>query len=70
MVDRRRSMHVAALAENPSWPVIPMASAIEAMSARHEAVGSFAPRTPAGLALAELWTGLEKRLSRAPAKPA
>jgi cellulose biosynthesis protein BcsQ len=69
MVDRRRSMHMAALAENPSWPVIPMASAIEAMSARHEAVGSFAPRSPAAAALAALWTGIEKRLSRTATKP-
>jgi cellulose biosynthesis protein BcsQ len=69
MVDRRRSMHVAALEENPKWPVIPMASAIEAMSAKHEAVGSFAPRSPAAAALAALWTGIEKRLSSMAAKP-
>jgi hypothetical protein len=68
MVDRRRSMHVAALEENPKWPVIPMASSIEAMSARHEAVGSFAPRSPAAAALAALWTGIEKRLSGTAAK--
>jgi cellulose biosynthesis protein BcsQ len=68
MMDRRRSIHMAALEENPSWPVIPMASAIESMSARHEAVGSFAPRSPAAAALAALWSGIEKRLSRAPAK--
>jgi cellulose biosynthesis protein BcsQ len=69
MVDRRRSMHVAALDENPKWPVIPMASAIEAMSAKHEAVGSFAPRSPAAASLAALWTGIEKRLSSMAAKP-
>jgi cellulose biosynthesis protein BcsQ len=68
MVDRRRSMHMAALEQNPKWPVVPMASAIEAMSARHEAVGSFAPRTPAAAALAALWNGIEKRLSSTPAK--
>lgn len=66
MVDRRRSMHLAALDRNPKWPVIPMASAIEAMSARHEAVGSFAPRSPAAVALARLWKGIERRLSRLP----
>jgi cellulose biosynthesis protein BcsQ len=68
MVDRRRSMHVAALEENPNWPVIPMASAIEAMSAKLEAVGSFAPRSPAAASLAALWTGIEKRLSGTAAK--
>ena len=68
MVDRRRSMHMAALSENPNWPVIPMASAIELMSARHEAVGSFAPRSTAATALAALWSGIDKRLVRSPAK--
>ena len=68
MVDRRRSMHLAALEANPKWPVIPMASAVEAMSARHEAVGSFAPRSPAAAALAGLWTAIERRLARAPKK--
>ena len=66
MVDRRRSMHLAALEANPKWPVIPMASAVEAMSARHEAVGSFAPRSPAAAALAGLWTAIERRLARTP----
>ena len=64
MVDRRRAMHLSALEANPAWPVIPMASTIEAMSARHEAVGSFAPRSAAGIALAGLWTAIERRLAR------
>ncbi len=64
MVDRRRAMHVAALEANPSWPVIPMASAIEAMSTRHQAIGSYAPRSPAAAALASLWAAIERRLSR------
>ena len=66
MVDRRRSMHVAALVENPKWPVVPMASAVEAMSARREALGAFAPRSPAAIALASLWTTIERRLAKAP----
>jgi len=66
MVDRRRAMHLAALEGNPRWPVVPMASAIEAMSARHEAVGAFASRTPAAEALAQLWIGIERRLARPP----
>jgi cellulose biosynthesis protein BcsQ len=64
MVDRRRSMHQAALAANPSWPVVPMASIIETMSARHEAVGAFAPRSPAAAALSSLWQAIEKRISK------
>jgi cellulose biosynthesis protein BcsQ len=64
MVDRRRSMHLQALESNPTWPVIPMASTIETMSARHEAVGAFAPRSPAAASLATLWQAIEKRLGR------
>lgn len=64
MVDRRRAMHLAALEANPSWPIIPMASSIEAMSARHEAVGSFAPRSAAAAALAALWEAIERRLAK------
>ena len=66
MVDRRRGMHLAALEENPKWPVVPMASAVEAMSARHQAVGAFAARSPAAEALATLWSGIERRLARTP----
>ena len=66
MVDRRRSMHMAALEADPGWPVIPMASAIEAMGAHRAAVGSFAPRTAAAKALHELWTAIDRRLARAP----
>lgn len=66
MVDRRRSLHLEALEANPSWPTIPMASAIEAMSKRHEAVGSFAPSSSAAAALSGLWTAIERRLARTP----
>jgi hypothetical protein len=59
-------MHVTALEAHPNWPVVPMASAVEAMSARHQAVGSFAPRSPASVALAGLWEGIERRLVRMP----
>lgn len=62
MVDRRRTMHREALDANPKWPVIPMASMMESMAARREAVGGFAPRSPAATALAELWRAIERRL--------
>ena len=64
MADRRRSLHVSALAANPNWPVVPMASAIEAMTRYRRPVGAFAPRSPAAAALATLWQGIEKRLAR------
>jgi chromosome partitioning protein len=66
MVDRRRLMHRAALMGNPDWPVVPMASAIEAMSARREPLGAFAARSPASLALTSLWQGIERKLARVP----
>jgi cellulose biosynthesis protein BcsQ len=66
MVDRRRTLHRQALDEQPDWPVVPMASAIEEMSARQQPVGAFAPRSPGAVALADLWTGIERRLARAP----
>ncbi len=64
MVDRRRALHNAAIAEHPGWPVIPMASAIEQMAVRRAPVGSFAPRSPAADALAALWIGVERKLAQ------
>jgi hypothetical protein len=64
MVDRRRTMHRAALDAEPDWPIVPMASAVEAMATYREPVGAFAPRSPAAEALSRLWTGIERRLAR------
>lgn len=64
MVDRRRSLHRAALDANPDWPVIPMASAFEAMSAPTGGVARLPPSSPAAQALFALWTGVEKKLAR------
>jgi cellulose biosynthesis protein BcsQ len=64
MVDRRRSLHRAALAAHPDWPVIPMASAFEAMSADPRALGRLPAGSPAGEALLGLWRGIEKRLAK------
>lgn len=63
MVDRRRKLHVEALAAHPDWPVVPMASMVEAMAARRAPVGSFAPRSAAARAFAELWQAIERRLA-------
>ena len=59
-----RSLHIAATAELPDWPIVPMASAVEAMATYREPVGAFAPRSPAAEALSRLWTGIERRLAR------
>lgn len=64
MVDRRRALHNAALAAEPDWPVVPMASAVEAMAARRQPLGAFAPTSPAAEAMAKLWIGVERRLAQ------
>jgi cellulose biosynthesis protein BcsQ len=64
MVDRRRTMHRQALAAEPAWPAIPMASAVEDMAGRRVPLGAFAPRSPAALALADIWTAIDRRLAR------
>ena len=66
MVDRRRSLHRAALEAEPRWPVIPMASAFEAMSAGQGGEGRLPPSSPAAQAVRALWAGIEKRLTRKP----
>lgn len=64
MVDRRRSMHRAALEQQPGWPVIPMASAYEAMTERRAPLGAYAPRgLPAVEAVAALWRRVEQALA-------
>ncbi len=63
MVDRRRALHAEAIAANPDWPVVPMASAIEGMAAKREPVGASAPRSPAAQAFADLWRAIEHRIA-------
>lgn len=65
MVDRRRSLHQAALEAHPHWPAIPMASVMEQMTQRRAPLGAFAPRTLAPVqAVAELWRRVERELAR------
>lgn len=63
MVDRRRTLHRAALEAEPQWPVIPMASAVEQMAVNRAPIGAFAGPSPAGNAFAQLWRGIEKKLA-------
>jgi cellulose biosynthesis protein BcsQ len=70
MVDRRRAAHRRAVEADPDCPAIPMASAVEAMADRHEAVGAYAPRSPAALALSALWTDIERWLAAGTAEEA
>lgn len=65
MVDRRRAIHREALEQHPDWPVIPMASAFEAMTDRRAPLGTFAPRGSVGVeAVAALWRRVEAALAR------
>lgn len=66
MADRRRLMHRGAIEANPSWPVIPMASVVEAMSGPDRTVGALPRSSPAGQALAGLWQAIERKLARMP----
>lgn len=64
MVDRRRRLHAAALAEQPDWPAIPMSSLVEAMADHRAPVATYAPRSAAAAGFADLWRAIEKRLAR------
>ena len=64
MVDRRRNLHAEAVERDPDWPVIPMASVVEAMAARRAPVGAFAPRTAAAQAFRKLWERIERELQK------
>lgn len=64
MIDMRRSLHKAAREENPNWPVVPLASAIERCAVLRQPVGTFAPRSPATRAFAKLWTAIERKLAK------
>lgn len=63
MLDLRRSLHKAAREANPTWPAIPLASAVELCAVERRPVGSFAPRSPAARAIAQLWTAIERKLA-------
>jgi cellulose biosynthesis protein BcsQ len=64
MIDRRRTLHLEALATNPAWPVIPLVSSLEQCAVQRRPIGTFAPRSPATLALTRLWEGIEGKLAQ------
>ncbi len=63
MLDLRRGLHKQAREANPTWPVIPLASAVEQCAVERKPVGAFAPRSPAARAMAQLWTAIERKLA-------
>lgn len=64
MVDRRRALHLRTLEEEPGWPSIPMASAIEQMAVRRAPLGAFAPSSSVAGGFNAIWAAVEKRLAR------
>jgi cellulose biosynthesis protein BcsQ len=64
MVDRRRSLHRAAIEAHPDWPVIPYASDIERMAVHGQPVTARAPGSPAAAAMGALWSRVEALLRR------
>lgn len=65
MTDRRRALHRDALAAQPDWPVIPMASAFETMSHRRAPLGAFTSRRSPGVqAVAQTWSKVEQALAQ------
>lgn len=63
LVDRRRAVHRAALEDNPDWPVVPMASAVELTSTHGKPVGAAAPGSVAAQALQSLWIAVERKIA-------
>ncbi|MGY6551142.1 MAG: ParA family protein [Erythrobacter sp.] len=63
MIDMRRSLHRKAREANPTWPVVPLASAVEQCAVERQPVAAFAPKSPAARAFAQLWTAIERKLA-------
>ena len=64
MVDRRRTLHKAALSDHPDWPIVPMSSAVEQITSRRLPVGGIAPASAEALVFRQLWSGIDSKLCR------
>jgi cellulose biosynthesis protein BcsQ len=64
MVDRRRSLHNAAIEAEPDWPRIPMASVVEQMAERRLPLALYARQNLAREAFALLAVAIERKLSK------
>ncbi|MCG2841703.1 ParA family protein [Sandaracinobacter sp. RS1-74] len=62
MADRRRKLHRETIDRHPDWPVIPYASAVEAMAVHQSPVAVNQPGSPAARAFAGLWSRAEMAL--------
>ncbi len=62
MVDRRRKLHQAALAEHPDWPAVRYASIVEQMGIKRLPLGAFAGGSASAREFATLWALVEQKL--------
>lgn len=63
MLDMRRTLHKAVREENPAWPVIPYASAVEQCAVLQRPVGAIAPQSIATQRFISLWRAIERKLA-------
>ncbi len=63
MVDRRKALHLAAIAAHPERRCIPYAAAVEAMASTQLPVLAKSPSSPAARAFAALWADVERVLT-------
>ncbi|PEQ14753.1 chromosome partitioning protein ParA [Novosphingobium sp. PC22D] len=64
MLDLRRGLHREARAQNPDWPAIPYASAVEQCAAQQRPVGEIAARSSAAGGFNALWRAIERKLAQ------
>lgn len=62
MLDMRRGLHKQAREENPAWPSIPYASAVEQCAVLQRPVGVIAPQSVAAQRFIGLWRAIERKL--------
>ncbi len=62
MLDMRRALHKQAREENPAWPAIPYASAVEQCAVLQRPVGAIAPHSSAAQRFIGLWRAIERKL--------
>jgi chromosome partitioning protein len=70
MYNARRPLHREVRESTAAtWPVVPLAAALEQVAEQRAPLGTFAPHSDAARAMARLWSGIEARL-QADARPA
>ena len=62
MLDTRKSLHRAFLADHPDWPAIPQASSVEQMAVKRAPVQVFARTSRPAEVMRAIWDAVEGRL--------